>query len=123
LSTDQQTTDQTNHQSTAEHMTVEVAYALPDQQLIIPVQVAPETTAEEAINASGILGKFPEIDLSKNQIGVFGKLTKLGTALRHLDRVEIYRPLIADPKAVRKQRAADGKAMKKGGGDAPPSEA
>lgn len=104
-----------------EHITVEVAYALPHQQLIIPVQVALETTAEEAILASGILRKFPEIDLGTNQIGLFGKLTKLDKKLRHLDRVEIYRPLIADPKEVRKQRAADGKAMKKGGGDTPPS--
>lgn len=106
--------------STNDHITVEVAYALPHQQLIIPVQVAPETTAEEAINASGIMAKFPEIDLAKNNIGVFGVRAKLDKPLRHLDRVEIYRPLIADPKEVRKQRAADGKAMKKGGGDAPP---
>jgi putative ubiquitin-RnfH superfamily antitoxin RatB of RatAB toxin-antitoxin module len=63
--------------------------------------------------------KFPEIDLTVNQVGIFGKLIKLETPLRHLDRVEIYRPLIADPKEVRKQRAADGKAMKKGGGDTP----
>lgn len=103
-----------------DYITVEVAFALPHQQLIIPVQVSPETTAEEAIKLSGIMAKFPEIDLSKNQIGIFGKLTKLDTPLRQLDRVEIYRPLIADPKEVRKQRAADGKAMKKGGGDTPP---
>jgi putative ubiquitin-RnfH superfamily antitoxin RatB of RatAB toxin-antitoxin module len=101
---------------------VEVAYALPDQQLIIPVQMPPETNAEAAIQASGILAKFPEIDLNVNQIGIFGKLSKLDTPLHNLDRVEIYRPLIADPKEVRKQRAADGKAMKKGGGDAPPEE-
>jgi putative ubiquitin-RnfH superfamily antitoxin RatB of RatAB toxin-antitoxin module len=101
---------------------VEVAYALPDQQLIIPVQMPPESNAEAAIQVSGILRKFPEIDLKVNQIGIFGKLTKLDTPLRNLDRVEIYRPLIADPKEVRKQRAADGKAMKKGGGDAPPEE-
>jgi uncharacterized protein len=50
---------------------------------------------------------------------VFGKLSKLESALRHMDRIEIYRPLIADPKEVRKQRAEDGKAMRKGGGDAP----
>ncbi len=105
---------------TNDNITVEVAYALPHQQMIIPVQVAPATTAEEAIKASGIVSKFPEIDLTINQIGIFGKLTKLDTPLRHLDRVEIYRPLIADPKEVRKQRAADGKAMKKGGGDTPP---
>ena len=99
-------------------MTVEVAYALPNKQLIIPVQIAPGASVEIAIQASGILAKFPDIDLSVNQIGVFGKLAKLETPLRHLDRVEIYRPLIADPKEVRKQRAEDGKVMKKGGGEA-----
>ena len=107
--------------TSSDHITVEVAFALPQQQLIIPVQVAPETTAEEAIKTSGIMAKFPEIDLEKNQIGIFGIRKTLDTKLRHLDRVEIYRALIADPKAVRKQRAADGKAMKKGGGVAPPA--
>ena len=82
--------------------------------MIIPVQVAPQATAESAIKASGILAKFPEINLGQNQIGIFGKLVSLDTALRHLDRVEIYRPLIADPKEARKQRAADGKEMRKG---------
>ncbi len=101
----------------AETMTVEVAYALPEKQLIIPVLVPSDATIEMAIQASGILAKFPEIDLAVNKIGVFGKLSKLDAHLRHLDRIEIYRPLIADPKEVRKQRAADGKAMKKGGGD------
>ena len=98
-------------------VTVEVAYALPHEQLIMPIKVQEGTTAEEAIIASGIINKFPEIDLNINKIGIFGKLTKLDTKLRHLDRVEIYRALIADPKEVRKQRAADGKIMKKGGGD------
>lgn len=98
-------------------ITVEVAYALSSEQLIIPIKVQDGTTAEEAIKASGIMVKFADIDLSINKIGIFGKLTKLDTKLRHLDRVEIYRPLIADPKEVRKQRAADGKAMKKGGGE------
>ena len=111
-----------SEQMNNEHITVEVAYALPHQQMIIPVQVPAETTAEEAIQASHIMSKFPEIDLSTNQIGIFGKLTKLDSPLRHMDRVEIYRSLIADPKEVRKQRAADGKAMKKGGGDTPPVE-
>lgn len=96
---------------------VEVAYALPKQQLIIPVKLCEGSTAEAAIIASGILEKFPEINLTTNKIGIFGKLSKLDVILRDLDRVEIYRPLIADPKAVRKQRAADGKVMKKGGGD------
>ncbi|MDP3743149.1 MAG: RnfH family protein [Methylotenera sp.] len=100
-------------------ITVEVAYALPTEQLIVPVNVQDGVSAEQAIQTSGILSKFPEIDLSVNKIGIFGKLTKLESPLRHLDRVEIYRPLIADPKEVRKQRAADGKIMKKGGGDLP----
>jgi len=100
-------------------ITVEVAYALPTEQLIVPVSVQNGTTAEQAILASGIFKKFPDIDLAVNKIGIFGKLTKLDAVLRHLDRVEIYRPLIADPKEVRKQRAADGKMMRKGGGDLP----
>jgi len=99
---------------------VEVAYALPKEQLIVPVKVSEDTTAEQAIKSSGIMAKYPEIDLAVNKIGIFGKLSKLDAPLRHLDRVEIYRALIADPKEVRKQRAADGKVMKKGGGDAPP---
>ncbi|OIR17677.1 persistence and stress-resistance antitoxin PasI [mine drainage metagenome] len=96
---------------------VEVAYALPNEQLIIPIKVSNGTTIEQAIKASGILAKFTEIDLAVNKVGVFGKLAKLDMPLRHLDRVEIYRSLIADPKEVRKQRVADGKVMKKGGGD------
>ncbi len=108
--------------SSEQHIMVEVAYALPNQQLIIPVHMPQGANAEAAIQASGILQKFPEIDLKVNQIGIFGKLARLDTSLRNLDRVEIYRPLIADPKEVRKQRAADGKIMKKGGGDAPPED-
>jgi putative ubiquitin-RnfH superfamily antitoxin RatB of RatAB toxin-antitoxin module len=103
--------------NTPNEITVEVAYALPNEQLIIPIKVQDGITVEEAINASGIRAKFPDIDLNINKVGIFGKLTKLDTKLRHLDRVEIYRALIADPKEVRKQRAADGKIMKKGGGD------
>jgi putative ubiquitin-RnfH superfamily antitoxin RatB of RatAB toxin-antitoxin module len=101
----------------SDEMIVEVAYALPNQQVILPVKVPTGTNAEAAIHASGLLAKFPEIDLAVNKIGIFGKLTKLETELRHLDRIEIYRPLIADPKEVRRQRAAEGKVMKKGGGD------
>lgn len=106
----------------SQNIMVEVAYALPHQQLIIPVHMPSGSSAEAAIQASGIMQKFPEIDLKVNQVGIFGKLTRLDTPLRNLDRVEIYRPLIADPKEVRKQRAADGKIMKKGGGDAPPED-
>ncbi len=103
--------------NSSNEITVEIAYALPTTQLIIPVKVQQDATAENAIQASGVMAKFPEINLAINKIGIFGKLVKLDVRLRHLDRVEIYRPLIADPKEVRKQRAADGKIMKKGGGD------
>lgn len=94
---------------------VEVAYALADKQVLIPLMLEEGSTAQQAIESSGILGQFPEIDLDKNRVGIFGKLSKLNVVLREKDRVEIYRPLIADPKAVRKKRAEEGKAMKKGG--------
>jgi len=97
---------------------VEIAYALPEKQKIIPLKVVDGTTAEQAIRASHILEQFTDINLEQAKVGIFGKLCKLDTVLRDRDRVEIYRSLIADPKAVRRQRAAEGKVMKKGGGDA-----
>jgi putative ubiquitin-RnfH superfamily antitoxin RatB of RatAB toxin-antitoxin module len=99
-----------------DNMPVEVAYALPDRQVILVVEVAPDATLDDAIRASGILQQYPDIDLAKNKVGVFGKLGKPGDILHAGDRVEIYRPLIADPKQVRKQRAAEGKATRKGAG-------
>lgn len=99
------------------HIRVEVAYALPQDQVILSLEVPEGTTLEEAIRASGMLERHPEIDLARNKVGIFGKLNKLNASLREGDRVEIYRPLIADPKEIRKQRAAAGKRMKKGGGD------
>jgi len=101
---------------------VEVAYALPHEQVILPLQVEPGTTLEQAVQRSGILEQFPEIDPASAKMGIFGKISKADTVLRDKDRVEIYRPLIADPKAVRKQRAAEGKRMRKGGGDAEEAE-
>ena len=100
----------------AETIPVEVAYALPDRQVLLALEVAADATLAEVIAQSGILAQFPEIDLEKNKVGVFGKLGKLTDSLHPGDRVEIYRPLIADPKEVRKKRAASGKAMKKGAG-------
>ncbi len=102
----------------AEKIHVEVAYALPQKQVILGLAVEPDATLEQVIRASGILEQFPEIDLTQNKVGVFGKLGKLTDTLHPGDRVEIYRPLIADPKLVRKQRAAQGKVMKKGAGNA-----
>ena len=87
-------------------MLVEVAYAQPEQQIILKVDVNESATVNEAIVLSGILDQFPEIDLEKNKVGIFGKISKLDAELREKDRVEIYRPLIADPKASRKKRAA-----------------
>ena len=101
----------------ADRIAVEVAYAKADEQLILELEVAPGTTLQQAVEQSGILERFPEIDPAQLKAGVFGKLKKLDQTLREGDRIEIYRPLIADPKQVRKQRAAQGKRMKKGGGD------
>lgn len=97
--------------------TVEVSYALPDQQVILPLHVGTGITVEEAIRLSNILENYPEIDLARNKVGIFGKLQKLDQELRPGDRVEIYRALIADPKEIRRQRAAAGKKMKKGAGE------
>jgi putative ubiquitin-RnfH superfamily antitoxin RatB of RatAB toxin-antitoxin module len=93
---------------------VEVAYALPDSQVIYTIEVDNTATVEDAILLSGIVKEYPDIDLKSNKIGIFSKLTKLNNPVQHKDRIEIYRKLIADPKAVRKQRAAEGKKMKKG---------
>jgi putative ubiquitin-RnfH superfamily antitoxin RatB of RatAB toxin-antitoxin module len=102
----------------AETIQVEVVYARPERQEVTSVSLPAGSTAGQAIEASGLLTKHPEIDLAKNKLGIYAKLAKIDTPLRDRDRVEIYRPLIADPKEVRKQRAAEGKAMKKGGGAA-----
>lgn len=99
-------------------MRVEIAYARADEQLIVALDVDAGTTVEQAIALSRIAEQFPEIDLKANKVGIFGKLTKPSQALREGDRVEIYRPLIADPKEVRRQRAAEGKPMRKGGAEA-----
>jgi len=101
----------------SEHFQVEVAYARPDVQVVLPVEVEEGATLRQAIERSGVLNRYPEIDLAVNKVGIFGRLAKLDETVRARDRVEIYRPLIADPKEVRKQRAAEGKRMKKGGGD------
>jgi len=93
---------------------IEVAYALPDKQIIIPVLVPEGISVKQAIELSGILTKFEGIDLSRNLVGIFGKLSTLDKTLRNLDRIEIYRPLAADPKETRRKRVVEGKGMKKG---------
>lgn len=93
---------------------VEVAYARPDRQVIIPLVVPEGTTVEAALRQSEIDEQFPEIDLDKAKVGIFGKITRRDTVLRPRDRIEIYRPLIADPKEVRRQRAGKGRKKKPG---------
>lgn len=107
----------------AEMINIEVCYALPAKQELIRLKLPLGASLLQALEASGLLQKYPEIDLKKNKFGVFGKLSKPDSVLRDCDRVEIYRPLIADPKEVRKQRAAEGKVMKKGAGDTDAAEA
>jgi len=93
---------------------VEVAYALPEKQVIRAVNVDAGTTIGAAIVQSGIMMDFPDLELEDAKVGIFGKAAAMTTVLADGDRVEIYRPLIADPKEVRRKRAAAGKAMKKG---------
>ncbi|WP_018875874.1 MULTISPECIES: RnfH family protein [unclassified Thioalkalivibrio] len=97
---------------------VEVAYARPDRQVILPLVVPEGTTVDTALRQSEIELQFPEIDLENAKVGIFGKITRRDTVLRPRDRIEIYRPLIADPKEVRRQRAGKGRKKKPGKGDA-----
>lgn len=84
---------------------VEVVYASPEKQSMLSVNVLPNSTVEDAIIASNIINVFPEIDLQKNAVGIFGKKAKLTTRLKDKDRVEIYRPLLIDPMEARRLRA------------------
>ena len=84
---------------------VEVAYALPEKQYLQRVTLSEGATVEEAINASGLLALRSDIDLAKNKVGIFSRPVKLVDAVQDGDRVEIYRPLIADPKELRRKRA------------------
>ena len=86
-------------------MHVEVIFALPDEQVVIGVELPGQATVDDAIRESKIMEKYPEIDLEVNKTGIFGKPAKRDAALHQGDRVEIYRTLIADPKEMRKQRA------------------
>lgn len=86
-------------------ISVEVVYALRGEQALVALEVEEGTSAREAIERSGILTRYPEITLGRGQIGIFGKAVEPDAPLRNGDRVEIYRPLIADPKQARRERA------------------
>ncbi|MEW5839210.1 MAG: RnfH family protein [Pseudomonadota bacterium] len=99
-----------------EKMNIEVAYALPERQTLLRLKVPAGTTAEQAVQLSGLPERYPDLDLASSKLGIFAKVVPSSRELREGDRVEIYRPLIADPKAVRQKRAEEGKKLKKGGG-------
>ena len=96
-----------------ESINVEVAYAMPEKQIIRAVNVDIGTTIGAAIVQSGIMMDFPDLELEQAKVGIFGKAATMTTVLNDGDRVEIYRDLIADPKEVRRKRAAEGKKMGK----------
>ena len=89
-------------------MKIGIAYASPKRQVWFDVEIPDGATIQDAINRSGILKQFPEIDLEKNKVGIYSKLSKLDAVLSDGDRVEIYRPITCDPKTVpRKAKAGD----------------
>ncbi len=90
---------------TTKYITVEIAYALPTEQVILSLEVPEDCTVEDAIKHSGILEQFSQIDLATDKVGIFGKMCKLDATMRDKDRIEIYRKLIADPKESRRQKA------------------
>ena len=97
---------------------VQVVYAMPDRQDLVDIILPAGATLQRAVELSGLMQKYPKIDIATGKFGIFSRISSPDTALRDQDRVEIYRPLIADPKEVRRQRAAEGKAAKKGAGAA-----
>jgi putative ubiquitin-RnfH superfamily antitoxin RatB of RatAB toxin-antitoxin module len=110
-----------------EQYTIEVVYGTPNRQELISLLIAAGANVEQAINESGILNEFTEIDLAINKVGIWNRVAKLSDVVKDLDRIEIYRPLIADPKEVRKRRAEkakeEGRADKVTGGRVDPRRA
>jgi putative ubiquitin-RnfH superfamily antitoxin RatB of RatAB toxin-antitoxin module len=86
---------------------VEVAYATPGKQTLLSIEVPPDCTVVEAIGLSGIREEYPEIGMEPEAVGIFSRKVPLDHRLRDGDRVEIYRPLLADPKEMRRQRALE----------------
>lgn len=84
---------------------VEVVYALPDRQWRYAMQVREGATVREAVEQSGVLREFPRIDLARDGVGIYGRRTALDDVLREGDRIEVLRPLVADPKTARRRRA------------------
>ena len=89
----------------SENINIEVAYGTSHETVLLTVTVPGDSTIRQGIEISGILEKFPEIDLDQNKVGIFSKLKSLDETLKEGDRIEIYRPLIADPREARRNRA------------------
>lgn len=104
----------TGESSATGYIKVEVIYAEPRRYELVQIELATGSTLQHALEASGLLQKFPEIDLATVGLGIYGKITKANTLLRANDRIEIYRSLIADPKEIRKRRARTGVQSRKG---------
>ncbi|WP_218396404.1 RnfH family protein [Alteromonas lipotrueae] len=108
-------------------MHIEVAYALPTKQSLVDVSIKEGATVEEVIHASNLLNEYPDIDLSSTKVGIWSRVVKLRDTVKDGDRIEIYRPLIADPKEIRKRRAEkakeEGRADKVTGGRVNPLKA
>lgn len=103
-----------------QQINIEIAFALPEKQTLLAVVVDQDSSVEQAIKASSIMSLYPQIDLSENKVGIWSRACKLTDTLKEGDRIEIYRPLIADPKEVRRRRAEkavdEGRANKVTGG-------
>jgi len=113
-----------SNQENVDKIQIEIVYGTPTSQKILALSVNRDTTIEDAINESGIKALYTEIDLAVNKVGVWNRAAKLKDVIQDLDRIEIYRPLIADPKEVRKRRAEkakeEGRANKITGGRVKP---
>ena len=96
----------------SDYLNIQVIYALPQQQRLLKLQVAVGTTVAQAIEQSGILALYPQLDLASKDVavGIYARAVKLTTVLQENDRIEIYRPLLADPKDIRRRRAEKAKA-------------
>lgn len=90
----------------SEMIEIEVVYGLPHKQVLLSLPVPMGTCIEECIKLSGIVAHFPEIKPSEAVVGIFSRPEKLETIIKAGERIEIYRPLTADPKEMRKKRAA-----------------
>lgn len=93
----------------SELVNIEVVYALPEKQVLLALKVASGSSIEQALEQSGVLRRFPELDLATMKVGIYSRIVPLTTALSGGERIEIYRPLTADPREMRRKRAEKAK--------------